>query len=634
MHGYAWLLLVLPLLGFAINGAVGRRLSKTWIGLIGCGVIGAAFAVALIAYFQVMGWSAHDQVTKGNLDYHQWVQAGSLKIDFGKLIDPLSATMLLIVTGVGFLIHVYSVGYMHDDEDFSRFFAYMNFFIFSMLLLVVANNFLFLLIGWGLVGLSSYLLIGFWYQHMSALLAARKALIMNVIGDIGIMLAIFLMVRQWGTVTYAGVFAKAATLHSNDHVVTALCLLLLLGAIAKSAQIPLHTWLPDAMEGPTPVSALIHAATMVTAGVYLIARCHVLYDLSPFGAGAVTIIGAVTALVAATIALVQMDIKRVLAYSTMSQIGYMFLGVGVGAYSSGMFHLMTHAFFKALLFMGAGSIIHALGGEQDLRKMGGLRSKLPITYLLFTVGVVAIAGIPPFSGFWSKDEILTHAAARGDWYLIPWARGVATAGMTVFYMFRLWYLAFHGRSRVEKDAAAHLHEAPSVMLVPMWALAILAAVGGFIQLPNFGHFHDWLNPVFNQYFVSPNNVEVDYNWWNFGLLLVLIVVAFVGARDLYHQGPRPKLKGPSAAVQKFLLEKWYFDYVYNLLVETPTYVLARWSWQGLDRKVIDGVVNGVTRSIEGASTDIGPVQSGYVRTYAVTLFLGVLLLVALAVAQR
>jgi len=634
MHGYAWLLLVLPLLGFVLNGAVGRRLSKAWIGLIGCGVIGAAFVVALIAYFQVMGWSTHDQVTKGNLDYYQWVQAGSLKIDFGMLIDPLSATMLLIVTGVGFLIHVYSVGYMHDDEDFSRFFAYMNLFIFSMLLLVVANNFLFLLIGWGLVGLSSYLLIGFWYQNMSALLAARKALIMNVMGDVGIMLAIFLMVRQWGTLTYAGVFAKAATLPSNDHVVTALCLLLLVGAIAKSAQIPLHTWLPDAMEGPTPVSALIHAATMVTAGVYLIARCHVLYDLSPFSAGLVAIIGAVTALVAATIALVQMDIKRVLAYSTMSQIGYMFLGVGVGAYSSGMFHLMTHAFFKALLFMGAGSIIHALGGEQDLRKMGALRSKLPTTYVLFTVGVVAIAGIPPLSGFWSKDEILTHVAARGDWYLILWAMGVATAGLTVFYMFRLWYLAFHGRSRVEKDAAAHLHEAPTVMLAPMWVLAILAAVGGFIQLPNFGHFHDWLTPVFNQYVFSPHNVEVDYNWLNFGLVIALIVVGFVWARDLYRLGPRPRLKGAAAAVRTFLLEKWYFDYLYNLLVELPTYWLARVAWRGLDRKLIDGVVNGVTRSVEGASLDISPVESGYVRTYAITLVVGVLVIVVLAVAQR
>jgi NADH-quinone oxidoreductase subunit L len=634
MHGYAWLLLVLPLLGFAINGAVGRRLDKRWVGLIGCAVIGAAFIVAVIAYLQLTSWSAHDQATRGDISYYRWVTAGSLRIDLGVLIDPLSAVMLLMVTGVSFLIHVYSVGYMWDDDDFSRFFAYMNLFVFSMLLLVLADNFLFLLVGWGLVGLSSYLLIGFWYQQMPAMLAARKALIMNVMGDVGIMLAIFLMVRQWGTLTYSGVFAKARLLPSNDHVLTALCLLLLVGAVAKSAQIPLHTWLPDAMEGPTPVSALIHAATMVTAGVYLIARCHVLYDLSPFGGGVVAIVGATTALVAATIALVQMDIKRVLAYSTMSQIGYMFLAVGVGAYSSGMFHLITHAFFKALLFMGAGSVIHALRGEQDMRKMGGLRSRLPSTYLLFTVGVLAISGIPPLSGFWSKDEILAHAAARGDWYIILWAMGVATAGLTVFYMFRLWYLTFHGRSRVDKDVAAHIHESPPVMLAPMWVLAVLAAIGGFIQLPGFGRFHDWLNPTFNHYLVSVNNVDVDFNWWSFGLVIALIVLAFIGARDLYRQGPRARLKGTAAAIQEFLLEKWYFDYLYNLLIELPTYALARLSWRGFDRGVIDGIVNGVTRSVESGSSDVAPVQSGYVRTYAIILFVGVLVLILIAVTQR
>ncbi|MDB5077720.1 MAG: proton-translocating NADH-quinone oxidoreductase, chain, partial [Chloroflexi bacterium] len=343
MHGYAWLLLALPLLGFAVNGGVGRRLTKTGVALVGCGSIGLAFVVSLIAYLQLLSYTPQQMVSKGDINYFTWVTSGSLKIDFGMLIDPLSAVMLLIVTGVGFLIHVYSVGYMHDDKDFSRFFAYMNLFIFSMILLVVANNFLFLLVGWGLVGLSSYLLIGFWYSQTAAMLAARKALIMNVIGDVGIMLAIFLMIRQFGTLTYTGVFAKVSALHSGDHVTTAIALLLLVGAIAKSAQIPLHTWLPDAMEGPTPVSALIHAATMVTAGVYLIARCHVLYDMSPVAAGIVAGIGAVTALVAATIALVQNDIKRVLAYSTMSQIGYMFLAVGIGAYASGMFHLMTHA---------------------------------------------------------------------------------------------------------------------------------------------------------------------------------------------------------------------------------------------------------------------------------------------------
>ena len=425
MHSYAWSLLALPLAGFVINGAAGRRFTRVGVAWVGCGSVGAAFLVSLYAYLQLLSYTPQEMLAKGNVSYYTWATSGHLTIDFGMLVDPLTAVMLLIVTGVGFLIHVYSVGYMRDDPDLSRFFAYMNLFIFSMVLLVVASNFLLLLIGWGLVGLSSYLLIGFWYSRMTAVLAARKALVMNVIGDVGIMLAIFLMIREYGTISYAGVFAKAATHGSGDHVVTALCLLLLVGAIAKSAQIPLHTWLPDAMEGPTPVSALIHAATMVTAGVYLIARCHALYDLSPVAAGIVTGIGASTALAAATIAVVQTDIKRVLAYSTMSQIGYMFLAVGAGAYASGMFHLMTHAFFKALLFMGAGSIIHALGGEQDLRKMGDLRSRMPGTYVLFTIGVIAIAGIPPFSGFWSKDEILAHAWAWGDWHVIPWAMGVA-----------------------------------------------------------------------------------------------------------------------------------------------------------------------------------------------------------------
>lgn len=634
MHGYAWLLLVLPLLGFAINGAIGRRLTKNAIAVVGCGSLGLAFIVALVAYVQELSWSPARQVTDGNLGYYTWLTSGSLKIDFGMLIDPLSIVMLLVVTGVGFLIHVYSVGYMREDPDYSRFFAYMNLFIFSMLVLVTANNFLFLLVGWGLVGLSSYLLIGFWYTSMAAVLAARKALIMNVIGDVGIMLAIFLMIRQWGTVSYSGVFARAATYHSNDTMITVMCLLLVVGAIAKSAQIPLHTWLPDAMEGPTPVSALIHAATMVTAGVYLIARCHVLFSLSPFASGAVAIIGATTALVAATIALVQVDIKRVLAYSTMSQIGYMFLGDGVGAYASGMFHLVTHAFFKALLFMGAGSIIHALGGEQDLRKMGGLRTKLPKTYALFTVGVLAIAGIPPLAGFWSKDEILAHTSALGDWHLILWFMAVLTAGLTVFYMFRLWYLAFYGRSRVDRQLAPHIHEAPNTMLIPMYVLAVLAVIGGFMQLPGFGKFHDWLNPVLNQYLPSPHNAEVDFQWITFGVLLVLIAVAWLTAHDMYQHGPRGKLKGGIRYVYAFLWEKWYFDALYNLLFERPAYALATFSWRYLDRGVIDGVVNAVARSLGNASEDVRPVESGYVRTYALTLVVGVVLILVLVIGQK
>jgi NADH-quinone oxidoreductase subunit L len=647
MHSYAWLLLALPLLGFALNGALGRRMSKDGIAIVGCTSIGAAFFFALLCYLQLATTSAQQQLTIGDLNYYRWVTSGSLQIDFGMLIDPLSVMMLLIVTGVGFLIHVYSVGYMRDDPDYSRFFAYMNLFIFSMVLLVVANNFLFLLVGWGLVGLSSYLLIGFWYQRMTAVLAARKAFIMNVIGDVGILLAIFLMFRQFGTVTYAGVFTAAQHLALGHHyltpsqiptggdpVITALCLLLLLGAIAKSAQIPLHTWLPDAMEGPTPVSALIHAATMVTAGVYLVARCHVLYELSPISAGIVASLGAVTAFVAATIALVQVDIKRVLAYSTMSQIGYMFLAVGVGAYASGMFHLMTHAFFKALLFMGAGSVIHALGGEQDLRKMGGLRSKLPATYFVTTVGVLAIAGVPPFAGFWSKDEILAHVAALGDWHWILWLLAVITAGLTVFYMFRLWYLAFHGRSRVDRQVAAHIHEAPQSMLFPMWILCFLSIFGGFIQLPIWGKLHDWLDPVFSQYWPSVHDAEIDFQWWAFALLMVLILVGWLAAQALYSQGPRARVRGAALPLYTFLWHKWYFDELYNLAFERTTYALAALSWRWLDRKVVDAVVNGVPRIVRNTSGDLRPVESGYVRTYALSVFAGMLVLLVLAVAQH
>jgi NADH-quinone oxidoreductase subunit L len=641
MHGYAWLLLALPLAGFAVNGLGGRRFSRLGVAWVGCGSIGAAFLVSLYAYLQLLSYTPREQVTKGAITYYTWVTSGSLRIDFGMLIDPLAAVMLLIVTGVGFLIHVYSVGYMHEDANFSRFFAYMNLFIFSMLLLVVADNFLFLLVGWALVGLSSFLLIGFWYQNMTAVLAARKALIMNVIGDAGIMVAIFLMVRQYGTVSYAGVFAKAATYHSGDHVITALCLLLLVGAVAKSAQLPLHTWLPDAMEGPTPVSALIHAATMVTAGVYLIARCHVLYDMAPVAAGIVAGIGAVTAIMAATIALVQTDIKRVLAYSTMSQIGYMFLAVGVGAYASGIFHLMTHAFFKALLFMCAGSVIHALGGEQDLRKMGGLRRQLPVTYILTTIGVLAIAGVPPLAGFWSKDEILSHAWALGDWHIVLWAVGVVTAGLTTFYMFRLWYLAFHGPSRVEISKAGHIHEAPSTMMVPMLVLGALSLVGGFVQIPTSGQLHSWLEPVFGHfvsggsYFVpTASNAEVGFEWGAFALLLALILLGYLVARSMYRRGVLPRVGAALVPAYHLLAEKWYFDRLYGALFERPAYWLADVSWRWLDRAVIDGMVNGVARGVRHTSEDVSPAESGYVRTYAVSIVLGVLVVVVLAIGQR
>jgi NADH-quinone oxidoreductase subunit L len=459
---------------------------------------------------------------------------------------------------------------------------------------------------------------------------------MNVIGDVGIMIAIFTMFRRFGVLDYDGVFSRAGSFPSGDPVITAICLLLLVGAVAKSAQLPLQTWLPDAMEGPTPVSALIHAATMVTAGVYLIARCHVLYDLSPFGSLMVACLGGTTAFIAATIAVVQMDIKRVLAYSTMSQIGYMFLGAGDGAYGSAMFHLMTHAFFKALLFMGAGSVIHALGGEQDLRKMGALRSKLPRTYLLFTIGVIAIAGIPPLSGFWSKDEILTHTLALGDWHIALWVVGEITAALTVFYMFRMWYLCFHGRSRVDRQVAAHIHEAPSVMLIPMSILAVLSIVGGFIQIPGWEQINNWLTPDFVLEFPqvpSPHFGPVAFSWGGFVLMILLIIGSWALARDMYGPGLRGQPKGFMRYPYVFLVHKWYFDELYNLLFERTTYALAALAWW-LDRRTIDGIVNGVAQGTADASDDLRPVESGFVRTYALSIFGGVILLVAIAISQR
>src|SRR5205085_9319250 len=401
MQNYAWLLLVLPLLGFAVTGALSRRMPRAFTRWIGCGVVGAAFVVAVVVFFQIRSEVAapfHD------LTYYRWADAGTFHLTFGFLIDPLTSVMLLIVTGVGFLIHVYSVGYMAGDPNYSRYFSYLNLFIFSMLLLVLADNYLILTIGWGLVGLSSYLLIGFWFERPSAVQAARKAFVMNVIGDVGMMIAAYLLFVRFGTLSYNGVFGKAQFMRPDTGLMNTICFMLLIGAVAKSAQIPLYTWLPDAMEGPTPVSALIHAATMVTAGVYLIARSSVLFHLAPTALAAVAIIGAVGAIYAASIGLVQVDIKRVLAYSTMSQIAYMFLACGVGAYAVGIFHLMTHAFFKALLFMGAGNVIHALAGEQDMRLMGGLRGKLRWSYWLMLIGCLAISGIPPLAGFFSKDD--------------------------------------------------------------------------------------------------------------------------------------------------------------------------------------------------------------------------------------
>jgi NADH-quinone oxidoreductase subunit L len=525
---------------------------------------------------------------------YQWIFGGDLTINLAYLVDPLTCIMLLVITGVGFLIHVYSVGYMHGEDGFTRFFTYMNLFMVSMLLLVMGNNYVVLFIGWEGVGLCSYLLIGYYYNKVSAAKAASKAFVVNRIGDAGFLLAIFLIFINFKTLDYTKVFAQVGQL--SPDMATAIALCLLVGAVGKSAQLPLYTWLPDAMEGPTPVSALIHAATMVTAGVYMIVRNHAIFDLSPTAMTIVGVIGGLTALFAATIGLVQTDIKRVLAYSTVSQLGYMILGCGIGAYTAAVFHLMTHAFFKALLFLSAGSVIHALSGEQDIRKMGGLSSKIPWTYRLFLIGTVAIAGIPPLAGFWSKDEILAHAFTHHHYLLY----GMAAIGalLTSFYMFRLIYLTFYGASRMDHHTEEHVHESPMVMVVPLMALGVLSIFGGFLGFPpEHGWLHQFLAPV------AGTGEEHDVST---GLVLTLMMIATGIALlgwGLAHYFYSVNLSAPDRlaaklqAAYRILLNKYYVDELYDLLLVEPTKKLGLLlDW--FDRTVIDGLVRAVAQLAE------------------------------------
>ncbi|HZE19850.1 MAG TPA: NADH-quinone oxidoreductase subunit L, partial [Candidatus Angelobacter sp.] len=491
-----WLVPLLPLIGAIVNGVGAGRIPRKVVTAIGVGSVGIALVIATVCFADLLGLpETQRRVTQ---DLFTWISVGDFHAEVRYLLDPLSALMMLVVTGVGFLIHVYSAGYMGHEKAYGRYFAYLNLFMFSMLTLVLADNFLLMFVGWEAVGLCSYLLIGFWYERPAAAEAGKKAFVVNRIGDWGFLLGIFLIFVTFGSVDFGTVFAQAPQrMAVGSAAATAIALLLFLGATGKSAQIPLYVWLPDAMEGPTPVSALIHAATMVTAGVYMIARCHVLYLLAPVAMHVVTIVAIATALLAATIALVQTDIKRVLAYSTVSQLGYMFVGAGVGAYTSGIFHLMTHAFFKALLFLGAGSVIHALSGEQDLSRMGGLKSHLPKTHFTFLIATLAIAGVFPFAGFFSKDEILYQAWLQNGPLL--WMAGIVGAFLTAFYMFRLYFLTFHGASRLTDEAKHHLHESPNSMTVPLMILAVLSAIGGFIQvplLPGGQRLDRFLEPVF------------------------------------------------------------------------------------------------------------------------------------------
>jgi NADH-quinone oxidoreductase subunit L len=638
---------LLPLLAVLVNGIFGRRYLKESAHYFAVGSVAISFVLSISLLVRML--SGEPPIT---VNLYSWIFGGGLDVHIGFLIDPLSSVMLMVVTGVGLLIHIYSVGYMHGDPGYYRFFTYLNLFMVSMLLLVMGDNYLVLFIGWEGVGLCSYLLIAFWFEKESATKAGTKAFVVNRIGDAGFLIAIFLIAEQFGTLNYVEVFERAHELSTGMATSIALCLFI--GAVGKSAQLPLYTWLPDAMEGPTPVSALIHAATMVTAGVYMVVRNHAIYDLAPIAMTVVAVTGGATAIFAATIGLVQTDIKRVLAYSTVSQLGYMFLGCGVGAYAAAIFHLVTHAFFKALLFLGSGSVIHALGGEQDIRKMGGLKAEIPVTALTFLIGTIAIAGLPPLAGFWSKDEILGMAFKGG--HEILWLVGMTGAFLTSFYMFRLFYLTFTGTTRMAPEVAHHVHESPAVMTVPLMILAGLSLLGGLLLgfPPEGGWLHAFLAPV-----VAGEGAEAHHGVEAVDVALMAgsVLIALAGwwtAHTMYVRRPElaPSWAARFRGAYTLLLNKYWVDELYDALFVEPSKQLgSAWGW--FDRVVIDGIVNGVGRMTSGGAwlstwiekhvlyaflnvigygNHLGAalfrrLQTGYVHHYAVILLVGLFLMV-------
>jgi NADH-quinone oxidoreductase subunit L len=627
---WLWLVPALPLLGAVVNGVGAGRIPRKVVSAIGVGSVGLSLLIALGCFGDLL--ALDPEARRFGQTLFTWIQSGDLTVPVRFALDPLSAVMMLVVTGVGFLIHVYSTGYMGHEKAYGRYFSYLNLFTFSMLTLVLGDNFLVLFFGWEGVGLCSYLLIGYWYEKNSAAEAGKKAFVVNRIGDWGFLLGILLIFVTFGTLDFGGVFSQAPDrLAHGGALATAIALLLFVGAVGKSAQIPLYVWLPDAMEGPTPVSALIHAATMVTAGVYMVARCHILYVLAPSALLVVAVIGAATALFAATIGVLQTDIKRVLAYSTVSQLGYMFLGLGVGAFASGIFHLVTHAFFKALLFLGAGSVIHGLSGEQDMRKMGGLKNALPKTHLTMLAATLAICGVFPFAGFFSKDEILWNAWQNGGPVL--WGAGVIGAFLTAFYMFRLYFMTFHGPSRVPEEAKHHLHESPNSMVVPLILLGILSTIGGFIQVPLLSggqRLDAFLEPVFADgasiaghaaaHGAHAPGVELS-------LMVISLAVALAGiyvAHRFYIVDPAApaRIVERAKGLYRLVLNKYWVDELYDATIVQPIYRTSVRLWERFDAAVIDGAVNGVGRMVERGSGLLRLAQTGYVQAYALILTLG------------
>ena len=658
-----WLIPILPLAGAAVNGFFGKKSSRQAVTIVGLFFSGAAFAWALGVAFR---FASLDLPYQEYLAH--WIRSGNFSVDFAFYLDQLSLVMLLVVTGVGFLIHIYSVGYMWDDPGYYRFFSYLNLFMFFMLTLVLANNYLLMFIGWEGVGLASYLLIGFWFTKDSAASAGKKAFIVNRIGDFGFLIGLFLLIQHFGSLTFTQVFDQVKPMSpetAGAGLLTAVGILFMVGACGKSAQIPLYVWLPDAMEGPTPVSALIHAATMVTAGVYMVSRSHVIFERAPTALTVVAVIGTLTAFFAATIGIAQTDIKKVLAYSTVSQLGYMFMACGVGAFSAGIFHLMTHAFFKGLLFLAAGSVIHAVGGEQDMRHMGGLRTKLPWTFWTMTAATLAIAGIPGLAGFFSKDEILWRAY-QASWAY--WLVGVVTAFITSFYMFRLWFMTFFGEYRGETaghGAPAHdahgghghggVHESPKVMVIPLAILAVLSVIGGYVGVPGSlggtNHFDHFLGPVFRSTLpaegsqtqmgekgateqTTEGTEPKESASKELMFTGISVAAAFLGlalAWLLYYRSPDlpHRIVQRIAGLYHVVCNKYYVDEIYAALIVKPlvngsTSIL----WQGVDRKVIDDTVNNAADGARHVSDEVRHIQSGNLRSYAGWVAAGSAVLIA------
>jgi len=627
-----WLIPFIPGASAFVLAVFGRWLSKKWVSWQACLSVLASFIFSAIAFFGLLRVEPESLPIIKTL--FAWIISGSFSANLSLQLDPLSSVMALVVTGVGFLIHVYSIGYMGQDKGYTRYFTYLNLFVFAMLLLVMASNIVLMFVGWEGVGLCSYLLIGFWFEKHSAANAGKKAFLVNRIGDAAFILGMFFLIFHVGSTEFGVIDTALRGGHLSAGVATLIALLLFIGATGKSAQIPLYVWLPDAMEGPTPVSALIHAATMVTAGVYMVSRMNALYSLSPEAAQVVAVVGALTAIFAATMALTHNDIKRVLAYSTISQIGYMFMGCGVGAYAAGMFHLSTHAFFKSLLFLAAGSVMHALSGELDMRKMGGLRKYLPLTYPTFLVGAIAIAGVPFLSGFFSKDAILTQAFARGQYFI--WALGVMGAILTAFYMFRLIFLTFHGEERLDPKAKEHLHESPPVMTVPLIILAFFSVVAGYIGLPVvFGEkanlFERFLAPV-----LAPTHgtgmheahLAASTEWL---LMLLSVVVALSGiyiAYVFYLKRPQTphNLVRRFPGIYRLLYNKYYVDEIYNAAFVNTTIRGSEVVYHRFDLGIIDGTINATGEATGLVGRWLSLLQSGLVKDYALVFLVGVIIL--------